>query len=249
MNLRDISVIVTARDEAGNIGRCLDSAAGFGEVMVVDSFSGDETVEMARRARATVYQRVYESPPDQKNWAVDRARHDWVLVLDADEWLDDALRGEIEALSPGKDAGFWIHRRSEYLGRPIRGCGWQRDRVLRLYDRRRGRYPAALVHEEVAVDGTVGRLRARLDHRPYRDVAHHLQKIDLYTASGARQALDRGLRAPWLHLLLHPPFRFIRMYLLQLGIRDGYPGLVLCLLSAAGVFLKYARAWELKRAS
>ncbi len=249
MILRNISVIVTARDEAANIGRCLASVPGFGEIIVVDSFSGDETVEIARRARATVFQRAYTSPPDQKNWAVARARHDWVLVLDADEWLDLALVREIESLETGEHAGFWIYRRSEYLGRTIRGCGWQRDRVLRLYDRRQGSYPPAMVHEEVVLDGSAGRLSSRLNHRPYRDVAHHIQKIDGYTAKGARQALDRGLRAPWLHLVLHPPFRFLRMYFLQLGIRDGYPGLVLCLLASASVFLKYARAWELKRAS
>lgn len=249
MNPREISVIVTTRDEAANITRCLESVRGFGETIVVDSFSADDTVERARRERATVFQRAYTSPPDQKNWAVDRARHDWVLVLDADEWLDAALRAEIESLDAGARGGFWIHRRSEYLGRPIRGCGWQRDKVLRLYDRRRGRYPDAIVHEEVTVSGESGHLKARLNHRPYRDVAHHLQKIDVYTANGARQALRRGLRAPGLHLLVHPPFRFVRMYILQLGFRDGYPGLVLCLLSAASVFLKYARAWELKRGS
>ena len=249
MNPREITVIVTTRDEAANITRCLESVRGFGEVIVVDSFSGDDTVERARREHVTVFQRAYASPPDQKNWAVDRARHEWVLVLDADEWLDGALRAEIDALVPGARAGFWIHRRSEYLGRPIRGCGWQRDKVLRLYDRRRARYPDALVHEEVTANGPVGHLKARLNHRPYRDVAHHLQKIDVYTANGAQQALRRGLRAPWLHLLLRPPFRFIRMYILQLGFRDGYPGLVLCLLSSASVFLKYARTWELKHAS
>jgi glycosyltransferase involved in cell wall biosynthesis len=249
MNLRDISVIVTTRNEAANIARCLESVKGFGEIIVVDSFSGDDTVEIARRNRTTVFQRPYRSPSDQKNWASARAVNDWVLILDADEWLTDALCAEIEALVSGDRAGFWIHRRSEYMGRPIRGCGWQRDRVLRLYDRRRGHYPPARVHEEVELLGDAGRLRSRLGHRPYRDVAHHIEKIDDYTARGARQAIDRGLRAPWLHLLLHPPFRFIRMYLLQLGITDGYPGLVLCLLSAAGVFLKYARAWELKRAS
>lgn len=245
----DISVIITTRNEAANLPRCLESVRGFGEIIVVDSFSGDDTVDIARHARATVFQRAYRSPSDQKNWAVARAQNDWVLILDADEWLNDALRAEIEALTPVVQAGFWIHRRSEYLGRPIRGCGWQRDKVLRLYDRRRGHYPQARVHEEVELNGPAGRLRARLGHRPYRDVAHHMEKIDDYTARGARQAIERGLRAPWLHLLLHPPFRFFRMYVLQLGIRDGYPGLVLCLMSSAGVFLKYARAWELKRAS
>jgi glycosyltransferase involved in cell wall biosynthesis len=249
MNLRAISVIVTARNEAANLPRCLESAHGFGEIIVVDSFSGDETVEIARRNRATVFQRAYSSPSDQKNWAAARAHNDWVLVLDADEWLSDALCAEIESLVPGDRVGFWIYRRSEYLGRPIRGCGWQRDKVLRLYDRRRGHYPEARVHEEVVLDASAGRLQARLGHRPYRDIAHHVAKIDDYTARGARQAVERGLSAPGLHLVLHPPFRFIRMYFLQLGVFDGYPGLVLCLLSSAGVFLKYARAWELKRAS
>lgn len=249
MNPRDISVIVTTRNEAANLPRCLESARGFGEIIVADSFSGDETVAIARQSGAIIFQRPYRSPSDQKNWASARARHDWVLVLDADEWLNEPLRKEIEALVPGDRAGFWIHRRSVYLGRPIRGCGWQRDKVLRLYDRRRGHYPEARVHEEVVLDAKAGYLRARLGHRPYRDIAHHIGKIDDYTARGAQQAVERGLRAPWLHLLLHPPFRFIRMYLLQLGVFDGYPGLVLCLLSSAGVFLKYARAWELKRAS
>lgn len=249
MNPRDISVIVTTRNEAENLPRCLHSLRGFSEIIVVDSFSSDATMEIARRERAVVFQRAYRSPSDQKNWGVSRARNDWVLILDADEWVTDALRSEIEALDPGPNAGFWIYRCSEYLGRPIRGCGWQRDKVLRLYDRRRGHYPEARVHEEVVLNGPAGRLRARLGHRPYRDIAHHVEKIDDYTARGARQAVERGLRAPWLHLWLHPPFRFLRMYILQLGIRDGYPGLVLCLLSSAGVFLKYARAWELKRAS
>jgi glycosyltransferase involved in cell wall biosynthesis len=249
VKLCDITLVVTTRDEAANLPRCLDGARAFGEVIVVDSFSADATVAVARAAGATVFQRPYVSPPDQKNWAVARARHDWVLILDADEWMDDALCAEIEALPADHADGYWIYRRSEYLGRAIRGCGWQRDKVLRLYDRRRAHYPEALVHEEVEVAGAVGKLRARLGHRPYRDVAHHLEKIHAYTARGARQAVDRGLRVPWFHLWLHPPFRFVRMYVLQLGICDGYPGLVLCLMASASVFLKYARAWELKRSA
>lgn len=247
MNLERISVVVTAFNEAANIGRCLDSVRDFGEVIVVDSFSADATVALARARASTVYQRFYRSPPDQKNWAAARARYDWLLVLDADEALDDEVRAEIAALEPGRRAGFWIRRRSEYLGRTIRGCGWQRDRVLRLYDRRRGRYPEAWVHEEVELDGPAGVLAARLRHTPYRDVEQHLAKIDAYTTRGARQYAERGGRAPLLKMLVHPPFRFLRMYVLQLGVRDGYAGLVLCLLSSYSVFLKYAKAWERAR--
>jgi glycosyltransferase involved in cell wall biosynthesis len=247
VRLDHVSVVVTAFNEEANLARCLDSVRGFGEIIVVDSFSGDGTVDIARARASVVYQRPYTSPPDQKNWAVARARNDWVLVLDADEALDPSTRGEIERLDPGSRAGFWIRRRSDYLGRAIRGCGWQRDKVLRLYDRRRGRYPEAWVHEEVVLEGEAGRLSGRLRHTPYRDVAHHLDKIDGYTTRGARQYVERGGRAALLNMLLHPPFRFLRMYALQRGFRDGYPGLVLCLLSSYSVFLKYAKAWERAR--
>ncbi|MCI0450963.1 MAG: glycosyltransferase family 2 protein [Candidatus Latescibacteria bacterium] len=247
MNLDRISVVVTAFNEEANLARCLDSVRGFGEVIVVDSFSGDGSVGVARTRASVVYQRPYTSPPDQKNWAAARARNDWVLLLDADEALDESTRGEIEALDPGPRAGFWIRRRSDYLGRTIRGCGWQRDKVLRLYDRRRGRYPDAWVHEEVVLEGEAGWLSGRLRHTPYRDVAHHMEKIDAYTTRGARQYVERGGRAALLNMLLHPPSRFVRMYALQRGFRDGYPGLVLCLLSSYSVFLKYAKAWERAR--
>jgi glycosyltransferase involved in cell wall biosynthesis len=247
MRLADISVIVTTRDEEANLRRCLESARGFGEVLVVDSFSADGTLAVARAFAATIFQRPYASPSDQKNWAAARATRDWVLVLDADETLPPELRREIEGLEPGAHAGFWIHRRNRYMGRVIRGCGWQRDRVLRLYDRRRAAYGEALVHEEVEVRGSAGSLRERLQHTPYRDTAHHVAKIEAYTARGARQFVARGGRGALLRMCVHPPLRFLRMYLLQFGFVDGYPGLVLCLLSSYSVFLKYARAWELKR--
>lgn len=248
MTPSNISVIVTTFNEAATVAQCLDSARGFGEVIVVDSFSGDETVSLCRERASVVYQRPYRSPPDQKNWAVDRARNDWVLVLDADETLTPDVRREIEALPADGAAGYWIRRDSAYLGRPIRRCGWQRDKVLRLYDRRRGRYPTAHVHEEIRIDGRAPVLRGRLCHTPYRDLAHHLRKIDSYTTSGARQYLDRGGRAPVLRMLADPPLRFLRMYVLQRGFLDGYPGFVLCLMSAYSVFLKYAKAWEFSRA-
>jgi len=247
MNLSTISVVVTTFNEAATIGRCLDSAAGFGEVLVVDSFSSDETVAAARRRSTVVYQRPYVSPSEQKNWAAARARSEWILVLDADEVVSDRLRAEIAALDPGGRTGFWIRRRSVYLGRTIRGCGWQRDKVLRLYDRRRASYPPARVHEEVEAAGPVGRLDSTLAHTPYRGVEHHLEKIDAYTSRGAVQYVERGGRLELVNMVLHPPFRFVRMYLLQRGFLDGYAGLVLCLLSSFSVFLKYSKAWELKR--
>jgi glycosyltransferase involved in cell wall biosynthesis len=248
MNLRAISVVVTTFNEEQNLGRCLDSVRDFADVVVVDSYSTDGTLDIARGYPVRVLSHTYDSAARQKNWALQQVQHDWVLILDADEVLTPELRRDLEALEePPPCAGYWVRRRSEYLGRPIRHCGWQRDRVLRFFRRDRGLYEEREVHEEVIVNGAVGRLTGRLLHYPYPDLAQHCRKIDSYTTRGARDFVHRGGRWPLVRMLVHPPFRFLRMYVLQAGFRDGLPGLVLCLLSAYSVMLKYAKAWEYAR--
>lgn len=244
MDPANISVIITCRNEAPNIARCLDSVNGFEDVLLVDSFSSDDTLEIARSYPVTIYVRPYRSAAAQKNWALSMVKNDWVLILDADEELSDPLREEIFALEPDGTDGYWIRRTSSYLGVTIRGCGWQRDKVLRLFNRTKGRYGEVEVHEEVNLEGRAGMLNWRLLHHPYRDVHHHLEKINEYSSRGAKNYVDRGGRWGMFNLLLHPPFRFVRMYVLQRGFLDGAAGLLLCLLSAYSVFLKYAKIWE-----
>jgi glycosyltransferase involved in cell wall biosynthesis len=247
MNRRNISVIITTFNEEANIRRCLDNLDGFGEIIVVDSFSNDRTLEIAREFPATVYTRAYRSAADQKNWALERARNDWVLILDADERATEGLIREIDTLGDNGAAGYWIRRDSHYLGGPIRHCGWQRDKVLRLFRRSAGHYVEREVHEEVKLDSRAPVLTQRLEHFPYAKVEQHFRKIDEYSTRGARDYIEGGGRHPLMNMLLHPPFRFLRMYLLQRGILDGSRGFILCLLSSYSVFLKYAKAWELKR--
>ncbi|MDH3217816.1 MAG: glycosyltransferase family 2 protein [Candidatus Krumholzibacteria bacterium] len=247
MNLCDVSVIVTTCDEEANIARCLDKLDGFGEIIVVDSFSTDRTLDIIRSYAAAAYVRPYHSAAQQKNWALDCVRNDWVLILDADESLSSGLTNEIRGLNDN-DArdGYWMFRESHYLGSPIRRCGWQRDKVLRLFKRSRGRYEEKAVHEEVALRGTAGILKNKLQHYPYRVLEQHFDKINEYSSRGARDYLDRGGRIPLLRMLFNPPFRFLRMYVLQRGFLDGSKGFILCLMSAYSVFLKYAKAWERK---
>lgn len=247
MNFQEISVIVTTYNEAANIGRCLASARGFGETIVVDSFSTDNTLEVARRYPATVFVRPYRSAAVQKNWALSIVRNRWVLILDADEELSDDLREEMLRLQTNGAKGYWIRRTSSYLGAGIRGCGWQRDKVLRLFDRTAGRYKNIEVHEEIELDGRAGFLKARLNHYPYRDVQHHIEKINEYSSRGARDYIESGGRFALVNMIVHPPFRFFRMYVLQRGFLDRSQGFLLCLLSAYSVFLKYAKAWEYQR--
>ncbi len=248
MNLSKISAIVTSFNEAANITRCLDGLEGFGEIILVDSFSADDTLELARKYPVTIYQRAYESAARQKNWALDRARYPWVLILDADEALTEPLKREIAELDETSSAdGFWIRRQSDYLGHTIKHCGWQRDKVLRLFRQDLGRYEEKAVHEEVTLNGRTAMMRDKLQHFPYPNVEAHFRKIREYSSRGAIDYVANGGRLAPVNMLLHPPFRFLRMYLLQLGILDGPKGFVLCLLSSYGVYLKYAKAWKRQR--
>lgn len=245
MNIKEISVIVTTFNEEPNIERCLERLGGFGEVVVVDSFSTDRTLEIARRFPVVIYTRPYVSAARQKNWALGMVRHRWVLILDADEVLTDELLGEIEAFNESTGVhGFWIRRESHYLGGPIRHCGWQRDKVLRFFDRDKGRYEDVEVHEEVSVQGRTSMFSAKLAHYPYHRLEQHLEKIERYSAAGAREFVKRGGKSPLVRMVTHPPFRMVRMYVMQGGFLDGKRGFILCLLSSYGVLLKYAKAWE-----
>nr|NIW23250.1 glycosyltransferase [Gammaproteobacteria bacterium] len=169
MNLTHISALVTTYNEQRTIGRCLASLDGFGEVLVVDSFSNDRTLEIVRSFGVRVEQHEYASAAKQKNWALERVENDWVLILDADEELTPPLRSEIEALPEVPPyLGYWIHRDSQYLGRRIRYCGWQRDKVLRLFRRDAGAYEETEVHEEVLLRGKAGVLEGTTAARPLR---------------------------------------------------------------------------------
>ena len=247
--LKRISRIVTTLNEEENLGRCLESARGVGEVIVVDSMSTDTTLRIAGEYGARVFTREFVSNADQKNWALEKATLEWILILDADEYLSARLREEIaEAIMSARVNGFWIYRRNEFLGKTIRHCGWDRDRVLRLFRRGRGRYPERAVHERLDLEGEAGRLRERLDHIPYRDLEDYMDRLKSYSRKGALELRRNGRR--WFPgLVVRPCARFLRMYLLQLGFLDGRAGLMLCYLAAVSVFFKYAWLQELSRGS
>ena len=245
--LSNVSLIVITYNEESNIEKCIESVHGIGEIIVVDSFSTDETVGIAKRLGADVFQRPYISAADQKNWAVEKVERDWILILDADESLSAELRNEIAKTleNPDQD-GYWLRRRNVFLGTRIRFCGWQRDKVLRLFKRGAGHYPAKAVHEKLELKGRSGKLRGFLDHDPYRDLDDYMRRMRSYSKRGAKELFKRG--RGWFPAIVARPFaRFIRMYFLQLGFLDGAAGLHLCRLAASGVFLKYSFVRELYR--
>jgi glycosyltransferase involved in cell wall biosynthesis len=245
-----LSVLVTTYNEAHNIGDCLEGVAWADEILVVDSGSTDGTREIAARHGARVVQHPYESAARQKNWAIPQLRNSWVLILDADERVTPGLAAEMQDCIAGNGAaadGYSIRRESTFLGVPIRHAGWGRDRVLRLFRRDLGRYDDVLVHESLELRGRESRLRAPLLHYTYRSLDDYLEKLGRYTARGAADLTRRGKQVSLATLLWRPPARFLRMYVLQAGFLDGGAGLVLCLLTAYSVWLKYAQRWEEQR--
>ena len=244
-----LSVVVITRNEAANVRAALESARWADELVVVDSGSADETVRIAGEIADRVASRDWEGFGPQKNHAARLAAHDWILSLDADERVTPGLAREIRSLLESEPAarGYRLPRVTRYLGGWIRSTDWRHDLPLRLYDRRAGRWNERLVHESVAVDGPVGRLRGTLEHHPYRDVSHHLRTIDRYTTLAARQMRREGRRAGWIDLAARPPAAFLRNYVLRGGARDGARGLIVSLLNAGYVLLKFVKLWELQR--
>jgi glycosyltransferase involved in cell wall biosynthesis len=246
-----ISVTVITKNEADDLADALRSVSWADEIIVVDSESRDDTVAIARQFTERVVVRPWPGYVEQKNFAAGLAAHDWIFSLDADERVTPALAEEIRLLvaSNPSHAAYQVPRVAWHLGRWIRTTDWYPDHQTRLYDRRTAQWSGRYVHEQVTVQGTVGRLRSELQHFPYRDVAEHLETIDTYTTHAARQMFEGGRRAGILQQVVHPPFAFVRNYLLRGGIRDGVPGFVISSLNAYYVFLKFVKLWELSTGS
>lgn len=247
-----ITALIPAGNEARNIAECIASVDWVDEVFVIDSFSRDDTPEIARCLGARVAQHEYVNSATQKNWAIPQATHEWILVVDADERVTPDLRDEIIAVleqaardPQSVEDGYRVGRINHFLGRRVNYCGWQNDTVLRLFRRDRGKYQDREVHADVIIDsGRVGWLRRKLLHFTYVSFEHYLKKFDQYTtwASG-----DRARRTPevkWHHLLARPAFRFFKQYVLKLGFLDGKVGIVVCMLASYSVFMKYAKLYE-----
>jgi glycosyltransferase involved in cell wall biosynthesis len=245
-----LTVTVITHNEGSHIASALESVSWADEIVVVDSGSTDETVAIARRYTALVEQREWAGYGAQKNHAADRASNDWILSVDADERVTPQLADEIRALMrDGLHAqGYRIARVSHYLGRWIRSTDWYPDYHVRLYDRRTARWSERKVHESVELQGRVERLRGELLHYPYRDMSHHLAKIDQYTTLVAEQWAAEGRRSSALHAFIYPRLAFLRNYILRGGFRDGRAGLIISLLNSFYVFLKYAKLFEMQTA-
>jgi glycosyltransferase involved in cell wall biosynthesis len=243
-----ISALIPTFNEAHNIEAAIASVAWADEIIVVDSFSTDQTVEIAKPLVHRILQREYENSASQKNWAIPQAEHEWVFILDADERVSPELREEILALCQQQDIpydAFRIRRQNFFMGQAVNYSGWQQDSVIRLF-RRDCRYETKHVHAEVITHNKqVKTLRTKLIHNTYKNLNHYFQKIDQYTLWNAQEYLKKGKKVGVLQLFFKPIGRFFLMYGLRLGFLDGRVGLIIALLSSYVVFLRYLKAWRL----
>jgi glycosyltransferase involved in cell wall biosynthesis len=247
-----ITAVLIAQNEEDRIEAALRSVAFCDEVLVVDGGSRDATPAQVSSCGARLIERAFDGFVAQKNFAVQQARHDVVLSLDADEEVSHTLRREIEdlAVQPALPLpGYRIPRITHYLGREIRGTDWYPDWQLRLFDRRRGRFEGDLVHESVRVDGAAGRLKGEIIHRPYRDEADHLRRIDRYTTLWAEAQFRKGRRARPGFGEAASFFAFLRNYFLKGGILLGEAGLRVSRMNALYVRQKFVKLKALEAAA
>ena len=245
-----VSIVIPTRNEALQIGECVRGLAWAGEVIVVDGASADGTAESARAAGARVLNGARagtggQTIAAQRNAGIAAAQNEWVFALDADERIGPELAAELAqvVLAPRHEA-YRVKRRNVFHGHLLRRGHWGRDWVVRLFRRGR-RFGGKTAHPGLEIpESEQGELIHELDHTPYKDLGHHLDKLIAYSRMSAADLAARGRRASFSDVALRPAFRFWRDYVLHGSIFDGRLGVIHAGMSAASVFFKYAFLWE-----
>ncbi|MCW5908749.1 MAG: glycosyltransferase family 2 protein [Chitinophagales bacterium] len=245
-----LSVVIIAYNEEENIGRCIDSVKEIAdEVLVVDSFSTDNTVAVATKKGARVVQHKFEGHIQQKNWAKENAAHEYVLSLDADEALSNDLKQSLLSLHKNLDAdGYTINRLNFFCGKPIKTCGWYPDTKLRLWNRTKGEWKGINPHDKFELEKrcSIKHLKGDLLHYTYPTRESFLQQREKFADISAQHLKVERAVFLFFKMMFSAPFKFIRNYIFKLGFTEGATGLFICYHQSREVFLKYFRALKLK---
>ncbi len=245
-----LSVCIITFNEEKNIRKCLESVKWADEIVVVDSCSTDETVQICRQYTDKVIEKKWPGHVKQKQFALEQAMGDWILFLDADERLSKEAAREIkDRVLTGSCSvdGFIFPRQSYYLGRWICHGGWYPDNKLRLVRKGKSAWGGTDPHDKLAIEGQPDRLNGKILHYVYEDISQQLKTVDSFSTISARQWQKAGRKFNFFLILFRPPIRFLEMYLWKLGFLDGMPGFIIAMISSYYVFLKYAKLWELEK--
>lgn len=248
--MSSLSVIIITKNEALNIRDCIESVKWADEIIVVDSGSTDDTLAICREFTPHVYTHDWPGFGIQKNRALDYAKKDWVLSIDADERVTPELRIEIEAaMRDGKVQGYELPRLSSFCGRFMRHSGWYPDYVLRLFKRGSARFSDNLVHERLILNGKAERLKCLLLHYAFENLEEVLHKTNQYSTAGAQMQFQRGRDSSLTGAVLRGLWSFVRSYVLRAGFLDGREGFILAVSNAEGTYYRYLKLMLLNQKS
>jgi glycosyltransferase involved in cell wall biosynthesis len=245
----NISVIFTTFNEAHNIKAAIDTVFEWAdEIIVVDSYSTDDTINIIKSyPTIRLFQRKYEGPANQKNWAIPQAKHAWVLLMDADERTTPEMRIEITEIIRGSNAAqtkdfdcYWMGFTHFFMGKQVRYSGWQNDKTIRLIQRDKCRYNDNRVHEEINMEGlNVGYIKNKFQHFTFKDIQHFVAKQERYARWSAEDHDAKTGRITYFHLFFKSFFRFFKHFVLKKGFLDGKAGFIISAVAAWSVFLRY----------
>lgn len=248
-NPTKISALAITLNEAHNIEAYLKGLWFVDEIIIVDSFSSDETVALAsKHEKVSVYQRKFDNFSAQKNFAISKANNDWVTFFDLDEEVTEAVAKEIlEVSKKPKAIAYFVKRDYNFMGKRIKYSGFQTDYVIRFFNKNYCRYNSNLVHETIDADGKTAKLTHSVPHHTYKSFDHYTGKLHQYSELQAKMLYEKGKKPTLYHFLFRPWYRFWHQYIIRLGVLDGKEGFILAYVSAFSVFKRYVNLWLLYR--
>ena len=239
--MKKISAIIPTYNEENNIKEAIKSLDFVDEIIIVDSYSTDKTIEIAKPLVDKIFQRNYENSAEQKNWALNKVENEWVIILDADERISKELKNEILNLKNRtiNYNGFWIKRMNYFMRKRVYFSGWQGDKVIRLFKRSVCKYEKKNVHAEIFSDGEIGMLKNKIIHNTYKSKTDYLDKLNRYAKWQAKDYDKKTKKITFLHLHIKPILRFLKHFVFHLGFLDGYIGFVISIYQYKAVSLRY----------
>lgn len=246
--MKKITAIIPTLNEEIHIEEAIKSVSFADEIIIIDSFSSDNTIAIASKYDVRIIQRTFDDFSSQKNAAIDAAKHDWIYILDADERVTPAVKDEIlNAVNNPQDfVGFYVRRTFYFEGQRVHYSGFQRDKVIRLFLKQHCRY-GGLVHERIKADGKIGFFKNKIDHFSYRNFDHYISKMNHYAAIRAKELFEQQKKVTLFHVMIKPLARFCIHYFIRLGFLDGFTGFLVAKTQAFGVFSRYIKLWSLNR--
>lgn len=238
-----ISALIITLNEAKNIAFVIENLSFVDEIIVVDSFSEDDTVIIASTyPNVNVFQHTFQDFTSQRNYALSKAKYEWILFLDADERVTEPLQKEILKTINQEDTAdaYFFYRKFMFQGEPLHFSGWQTDKNIRLFKKDKAKYTEErLVHEVLKVNGTISCLKHKLIHYSYSGYKSYENKMINYAKLKAKELHNKGVKPNAFHYYIKPAYKFLHSYIIRLGFLDGKKGLIICYLNALSVYKRY----------